>query len=54
MAGRARHALLLTGPPGVGKTTVVRRVVVDLGASRARGFTTEEIRAPARALPAAA
>ena len=44
MTGLASHALLLTGRPGVGKTTVVRRVVAGLGAWRARGFTTEEIR----------
>jgi nucleoside-triphosphatase len=37
------QALLLTGPPGVGKTTVVRKVVARLGA-RAGGFYTEEIR----------
>lgn len=37
------QALLLTGPPGVGKTTVVRKVVARLG-GRADGFYTEEIR----------
>jgi nucleoside-triphosphatase len=36
-------ALLLTGTPGVGKTTAVRRAVQDLGA-RAGGFYTEEVR----------
>ena len=40
----AKHALLLTGPPGVGKTTVVRRVAAGLAGRRIRGFTTEEIR----------
>lgn len=40
----ARHILLLTGPPGVGKTTVVRRVAAELDAARIRGFTTAEIR----------
>jgi nucleoside-triphosphatase len=38
------HILLLTGPPGVGKTTVVRRVAAELDSTRIRGFTTEEIR----------
>ncbi|MGH9318008.1 MAG: nucleoside-triphosphatase [Thermoanaerobaculia bacterium] len=38
------HAILLTGPPGVGKTTVVRRVAEGLAGRRVRGFTTEEIR----------
>jgi nucleoside-triphosphatase len=40
------HALLLTGVPGVGKTTVVRRVAEKLRDSQRRihGFTTEEIR----------
>jgi nucleoside-triphosphatase len=36
--------LLLTGVPGVGKTTVVRRVVERLEGRRLRGFLTEEIR----------
>jgi nucleoside-triphosphatase len=39
------HILLLTGPPGVGKTTVIRRVATDLSGTGIRGFTTEEIRA---------
>lgn len=38
------RALLLTGTPGSGKTTVVRRVVERLSDTRIRGFTTEEIR----------
>lgn len=43
MAPRA-HALLLTGPPGVGKTTIVRRAVAQLAGWQSRGFTTAEIR----------
>jgi nucleoside-triphosphatase len=37
------QTLLLTGRPGVGKTTVIKRVVQALG-ERADGFYTEEIR----------
>ena len=39
-----RHILLLTGRPGVGKTTVVRRVAEILDGWRLAGFYTEEIR----------
>ena len=35
--------ILLTGPPGVGKTTIVQKVAEDLG-DRAGGFCTLEIR----------
>ena len=41
---RRAHAILLTGMPGIGKTTVIRRVAAGLGGRRIRGFTTEEIR----------
>ena len=41
------RALLLTGLPGLGKTTAIRRVVAQLG-SRAGGFYTEEIREAGR------
>ncbi|MGQ9591048.1 MAG: nucleoside-triphosphatase [Planctomycetota bacterium] len=37
--------ILLTGPPGVGKTTVILRLLEKLGGRvRAAGFTTSEIR----------
>jgi len=36
--------LLLTGVPGVGKTTILRRVKDLLARSRLRGFLTDEIR----------
>jgi len=38
-------ALLLTGPPGIGKTTALRAAVRKLGAFDLVGFYTEEIRA---------
>jgi nucleoside-triphosphatase len=40
----SRHALLLTGAPGSGKTTLIRRVAEALRGRPVRGFTTEEIR----------
>jgi nucleoside-triphosphatase len=36
--------LLLTGLPGCGKTTVIRRVIERLGSLRLAGFFTQEIR----------
>jgi nucleoside-triphosphatase len=36
--------ILLTGPPGCGKTTVVRRVIERLRDRRLAGFYTQEIR----------
>jgi len=39
-----QRVLLLTGAPGVGKTTVIRRVAESLGPNQLRGFYTEEIR----------
>ena len=41
---KSPHILLITGPPGIGKTTVVRRVAGGLEPSGLRGFYTEEIR----------
>jgi len=38
-------SLLLTGHPGVGKTTIIRKVIEALG-DRAGGFYTEEITGP--------
>ena len=38
------HVLLITGAPGIGKTTVIRRVAAELEASGRRGFYTQEIR----------
>jgi nucleoside-triphosphatase len=40
--------LLLTGIPGVGKTTVIRRVADGLGGVRLGGFYTEEMRSAGR------
>jgi nucleoside-triphosphatase len=41
------RALLLTGRPGIGKTTIIRTVASQLGSS-AGGFYTEEIREQGR------
>lgn len=41
---RRPRVLLLTGRPGIGKTTVIRRVAERLAGKRLRGFYTEEIR----------
>jgi nucleoside-triphosphatase len=41
---RSPKNVLLTGPPGCGKTTVVRRVVQALGGLRLAGFYTREVR----------
>ncbi|MEE9132968.1 MAG: nucleoside-triphosphatase [Gemmatimonadota bacterium] len=38
------HVLLVTGAPGIGKTTVIRRVAAQLEGWRLNGFFTEEIR----------
>ena len=38
------HILLLTGVPGIGKTTVIRDVARVLPAGSLRGFCTQEMR----------
>ncbi len=42
------QALLLTGVPGIGKTTIVKRVAAALSGRRIRGFVTREIRRAGR------
>ncbi len=37
--------LLITGPPGIGKTTVLERVIACLPPAAATGFVTRELRA---------
>ncbi len=39
-----KHVLLLTGAPGVGKTTLLRQVAAALAERKLNGFTTEEMR----------
>ena len=43
-AGGSKHLILITGRPGVGKTTVIRRVADRLSGRALGGFYTEEIR----------
>lgn len=47
MNQRAR-ALLLTGVPGSGKTTILKKVAAELSGRRIRGFVTGEIRRAGR------
>jgi nucleoside-triphosphatase len=39
----ASKNILLTGPPGCGKTTAIRRLIDRLGELRLRGFFTDEL-----------
>lgn len=41
---RDRQTLLLTGVPGIGKTTLIRAVAANVDNRRIRGFITDEIR----------
>jgi nucleoside-triphosphatase len=38
------HILLLTGAPGIGKTTIIKKVAERFKGKRLSGFYTEEIR----------
>jgi len=40
--------ILVTGPPGIGKTTAMKRVVERLAGLRLVGFTTDEVRVGGR------
>lgn len=39
-----KHILLITGSPGIGKTTVVQKIIAGLPSDSLAGFYTEEIR----------
>jgi nucleoside-triphosphatase len=45
---RNTRTLLLTGVPGIGKTTLIRTLATNLGELRIRGFVTDEIRIKGR------
>jgi nucleoside-triphosphatase len=42
--GRERKNILITGLPGIGKTTLIKQLVYELARYRPVGFYTEEIR----------
>ena len=44
MTGLATEHLLLTGPPGCGKTTIIERLIERLADLRVAGFYTQELR----------
>ncbi len=44
MSENRKNVLLITGAPGIGKTTVIRRTADELKHKALRGFYTEEIR----------
>ncbi|MHC4744175.1 MAG: nucleoside-triphosphatase, partial [Planctomycetota bacterium] len=43
-ANATKPKILLTGPPGCGKTTAIKRIVEKLEPEKVAGFYTQEIR----------